>query len=71
MDVFIPYYWSEFVLQSILENGLIAGGKQGKEGRQTIFSTPLNPFGENPDEEAPSDDFTIPSESAPSQYVET
>ena len=49
-----------FSIQSILENGLIAGGKQSKEGRQTIFFTSLNPFGENPDEEAPSDDYTIP-----------
>ena len=63
--VAIAYDWKEFVfhrgcsfsIQSILENGLIAGGKQSKEGRQTIFFTPLNPFGENPDEEAPSDDF--------------
>ena len=33
---------------------------ENKEGRQTIFVTPLNPFGENPDEEAPSVDITIP-----------
>ena len=59
--VLIPYDWNEFVfhkgcsfsIRSILENGLIAGGKQSKEGRQTIFFTPLNPFGENPHEEAP------------------
>ena len=38
----------------------MARGKQNKEGRLTNFFTPLNPFGENPDEEAPSDDFTIP-----------
>ena len=44
-----------------LRKGLFGGGKQSKEGRQTIFFTPLNFFsGENPDEEAPSDDFRIP-----------
>ena len=66
--ILIPYNWKQFVfhrgcsfsIQSILEIGLIAWGKQRNEGRQTIFFTPLNPFWENPDEEAPSDDFTIP-----------
>ena len=62
--ILIPYDWKEFVFHRgcsfSMENGLIAGGKQSKEGRQTIFFTPLNPFGVNPDEEAPSDDFTIP-----------
>ena len=51
---------STFSIQSILETALIARGKQSKEGRQTIFFTSLNPFGENPDEKAPSDDITIP-----------
>ena len=32
------------------------------EGRQTIFFTPLNPFGYNPDEEEPSDDLSKPRE---------
>ena len=36
----------------IFENGLIAGGKQNKEGRQTIFFTLLNSVGVNFDEEA-------------------
>ena len=66
--VLIPYDWKEFVfhrvrsfgIQSILENGLIAGGKQSKEGRQTTFFTPLNPFEENPEDEAPSVDITSP-----------
>ena len=60
--VIIPYDWKEFVfhmgcsfsIKSILENRLIAGGKQSEDGRQTIFFTHLNPFAENPDEEAPS-----------------
>ena len=48
-----------FNINSIHEKGLIAGEEQSKEARQTIFFTRLNPFGENPDEEAPSDGFTI------------
>ena len=47
-------------LHSILKSGLIAGGRESKEGRQTIFFTPLNPFGDNPSEEEPSDDFSKP-----------
>ena len=34
-------------------SGLIAGGRDSKGGRQTIFFTPLNLFGDNPDEEEP------------------
>ena len=40
-----------FNVTSILKAGLIAGGRESKEGRHTIFFTPLNPFGDNPDEE--------------------
>ena len=40
--------------------GLIAGGRESKEGSQTIFFTPLNPSGDNPDEEEPSDDPSKP-----------
>ena len=58
-----------FNVISILKSGLIAGERDSKEGRQTIFFTPLDPFGDNPDEEEPSDDtitvsgklFTTPS----------
>ena len=57
--VAIPYIWKEFLFHrgcsfdvtSILRSGLIAGGRESKEGRHTIFFTPLNPFGDNPDEE--------------------
>ena len=49
-----------FNIQSILENGVIPGGKESDKGRQTIFCTPLNPFGVDSDEEEPSDDYTIP-----------
>ena len=34
-----------FNINSILKNGVIAGGKQSWEGRQIIFFTPLNPSG--------------------------
>ena len=63
----IPHKWKEyffhrghsFSIQSIRENGLILGGKESDRGRQSIFFTPLNPFGGNSDEEEPSDDYTI------------
>ena len=66
--ILIPYNWKEYIfhrgcsfsIQSILENGLIPGGKESKGGRQTIFFTPLNPFGGDSDEEEPRDDYTIP-----------
>ena len=56
----IPFNWKEIVfhrgcsfnLSSVLETGLM--------GRHTIFFTPLNPLGDNPDEEAQIDDFSRP-----------
>ena len=33
---------------------------KSKEERQTIFFTLLNPFGDNPDEQEPSDDLSKP-----------
>ena len=64
----IPYKWKEFLFHrgcscnvtSILTSGLIAGGRESKEGRQTVFFTPLNPFGYNPDKAGPSDDLSKP-----------
>ena len=64
--VIIRHNWKEFVfhrdcsfnINSILESGLIAGGRESKEGRQTIFFTPLTLFEENPDEEAFGDDLS-------------
>ena len=63
-----PHKWKEFLFHrgcsynvtSILKPGLIAGGRESKEGRQTIFFTPLNRFGDNPDEEEPNDDLSKP-----------
>ena len=64
----IPHKWKKFLIrrgcfydvQSILRFGLIAGGRESREGRQTIFFTPLNPFGDNPDEEELDDDLSKP-----------
>ena len=56
---FIFHRGCSFSIQSNLENGLIPGGKESKGGRQTIFFTPLDPFGENSDEEETRDDCTI------------
>ena len=66
--VAIPYKWKEFLfhrgcsynVQSILGSGLIAGGRESKQGRQTVFFAPLNPFGSNPDEEKLSGDLSNP-----------
>ena len=63
----IPYVWKEFHrwcsydMKSIFDKGLIAGGREKKGRRQTIFFTPLNPFVENSDEEAPAKCRTVPS----------
>ena len=66
--VAIPYKWKEFLFHrgcsfdvtSIRRSGLLAGGRESKEGRQTIIFTPLNPFGDNPDEEEPRNDLSKP-----------
>ena len=50
--ILIPHNWKEyfyhtgssFSIQSILENGLIPGGKESHRGDQTVFFTPLNPL---------------------------
>ena len=62
--VLIPYNWKEYIhhmgcsfsIQSVLENGLIPGGDESEKGRQTVFFTPLDPFGGDSDEEEPRDD---------------
>ena len=41
-------------------SGLIPGGKENDKARQTVFFTPLHPFGNNPDEEKPLDDDIVP-----------
>ena len=50
-NVEISHKWSEYLCHlgcsrcthSILQSGLIAGGKDAKEGRQTVFFTALDP----------------------------
>ena len=75
--VLIPHNWKEYIyhrgcsisIQSILENGLIPGGKESDKGRQTVFFAHLKPFGrDSEEEEEPHDDFTVP---ALSQQLET
>ena len=49
---------SSFILSNTLQAGLIEGGKTPKEGRQTVFFTPLDPFGDDTEEEY--DDLSTP-----------
>ena len=52
IHVMILYKWKRFIYHvgrardqySIADIGLVAGGRERKEGRQTIFFTPLDPF---------------------------
>ena len=56
--VMIPYRWKQFIYHvgrardqcSTAEAGLVAGGKEQKEGRQTIFFTLHDPFNSHADE---------------------
>ena len=62
----IPYKWKRFIYHvgrardenSSAEIGLVAGGKGHKEGRQTIFFTPLDPFNSDADEAESTTDTT-------------
>ena len=53
-NVEIPYKWTEFInhvgssggCNSVLRAGFIAGGKDTKEGRQTVFFTAVDPMNE-------------------------
>ena len=66
--VFIPRNWKRYInhrgrswnSQSILGKGLIPGGKEKDKARRAVFLTPTNPFGDDPEEERPHDDFTVP-----------
>ena len=66
--VLLPRGWKELINhkgcsfnpKSILDHGLIAGGKQAKERRQTVFFTPLNPCGKDDEAEAVHGDMTVP-----------
>ena len=65
---FIPRNWKRYIfhrglswnLQSILGKGLFPGGKEKDKARHAVFPTPTNPSGDDPEEERPHDDFTVP-----------
>ena len=56
--VAIPHNWKYFVFHRGCSFN--TGGKESKEGRQTIFFTPLNAFGKIQMKKNPSDDLSIP-----------
>ena len=66
--VMIPYRWKQFIYHvgrardhySVAEAGLVAGGKERKEGRQMIFFTPLDPFNSDANEAEPITDVKKP-----------
>ena len=63
-----PYRWKQFIYHvgrardqySVAEAGLVAGGKERKEGRQMIFFTPLDPFNSDANEAEPITDVKKP-----------
>ena len=67
--VMISYKWKRFIYHvdrardqySLAEIGLVVGGKEREEGRQTIFFTSLDPFNNDADEAESSTDTTKPS----------
>ena len=63
--------WDEHDQYSIAEVGLVAGGLERKEGRQTIFFTPLDPFNSDADEAESITDTTKPRKSTVSNSLET
>ena len=76
--VAIPYKWKEFLFHpgcsfdvtSILKSGVITEGREkSREGRQTVFFTPLNLFGDNPDEEHPTNDLSSQRKVHLSQFL--
>ena len=68
-DIFlISQHWKKYLYQrgrswdcqSVLEYGLIPGGKEKDKARQAVFLTPTNLFGNDPEEERAHDDLTVP-----------
>ena len=63
----LPHNWKEYIFhrglswnsQSILGRGIIPVGKENDKARQAVFFIPLDPFGKDPDEEKPDDDYTV------------
>ena len=66
--VLIPYLWKKFLYHmcrarnqySIAEAGQVAGGKEGKEGRQTIFFTTIDPYHNDANEAETVTDLSKP-----------
>ena len=62
-NVILPNNFVKFIyhagcshdLHSIIQSGLIAGGKDGRKGRQTVFFTALGPVHEHPTKEQQHD----------------
>ena len=47
-------------MKSTLEHGLVAGGTKAKDGRQTVFFSPLNPLEQDGEEAKHQDNLAIP-----------
>ena len=77
--VMIPYRWKRFIYHvgrardqySIAEIGLVAGGKERKEGIQTIFFTPLDLFNSDANEAESITDIKKPRTVSVSNSLET
>ena len=71
----IPYSWIEhiyhrgrsLIFQSISGSGYSGRKKENDRARQSVFSTALNPFGQDTEEESRSFDYTVPQK----QHYET
>ena len=55
MEEFLNHRGRSFNMTSILQGGLIVGGKDTKEERKRVFSTPLEPFEDETFEEFAND----------------
>ena len=56
---YIYHRGSSWIFQSILGSGIILGRKKNDKARQPVFLTPLNPWGNVPEEEKPHFDCTV------------
>ena len=75
----ISHKWKHFICHmgrardrySIVEAGPVSGGKEGKEGRQTIFFTPLDPYHSDASEAETVTDLSKTEKSSLSKPLET
>ena len=56
---YLYHVGSSFTVNSILQAGLIEGGRCTEEGRQTVFFRPLDPTGDETEEEYESQKSTL------------